>query len=149
MYVENCIIFIPQIRNIDGVIQLLKDVNRDFILTDKEDIKKFLGIKKTHLDEKPLNISQPFLINRIISLLNIDIKTYGMGANTKSTPVGKPLLNKDLKGKPRKGNWKYQTAVGMLTYLRRILFHKCPCQCTRLLVFQKIPCLHMKRKSSE
>jgi hypothetical protein len=34
------------------------------------------------------------------------------------TSVGKPLLNKDLEGKPRKKDWKYCTSIGMLTYLQ-------------------------------
>jgi hypothetical protein len=37
---------------------------------------------------------------------------------TKITPVGTPLLNKDLEGKPRKKDWKYCTAIGILTYLQ-------------------------------
>ena len=41
-----------------------------------------------------------------------------MDTNKKSTPVGKPLLHKDLSGKPRKETWNYQTAVGILTYLK-------------------------------
>ena len=32
--------------------------------------------------------------------------------------MGKPVLHKDLEGKPRKLSWKYRTAVGMLTYLQ-------------------------------
>ncbi len=32
--------------------------------------------------------------------------------------MGKPILNKDLDGKPRKLKWKYRTAVGMLSYLQ-------------------------------
>ena len=41
-----------------------------------------------------------------------------MDTNTKSTPVGKPLLHKDLSGKTRKEAWNYQMAVGMLNYLK-------------------------------
>ncbi len=37
--------------------------------------------------------------------------------NEKLTPVGKPLLNKDLEGVPHKYNWEYRGAIGMLTYL--------------------------------
>jgi hypothetical protein len=58
-------------------------------------------------------ISQPFLIERITSFLGFaDGKT-----NKRITPVGKPLLNKDTLGVPRKYDWEYRGAIGMLTYL--------------------------------
>ena len=41
-----------------------------------------------------------------------------MDTNAKSTPFGKPLLHKDLYGKPRKEAWNYQMEVGMLNYLQ-------------------------------
>ena len=85
---------------IGGIIHSLKDGNENFVLTDKGDIHKFLGTEMTHLDEKRFMISQPLLINRIISLFNIYTNTYGMDTNTKSTPFVKPLLHKDLQGKP-------------------------------------------------
>ena len=53
------------------------------------------------------------MIERITTFLGIaDGKT-----NEKLTPVGKPLLNKDLFGVPRKYDWEYRGAIGMLTYL--------------------------------
>ena len=41
-----------------------------------------------------------------------------MNTNTKTTQVGKPLLHKDVSGKPRKEAWNYRTVVGMLNYLQ-------------------------------
>jgi hypothetical protein len=38
-------------------------------------------------------------------------------AHPKLTPVGKPLLCKDLDGTPRNHTWNYRAAVGMLNYL--------------------------------
>ena len=116
MYVDYSIIVGPSISKIDRIIQSLKDGNKDFVMTDKGDIDRFIGIKIMHLGEKRFNISQPLLINRIIYLLNIDTNTYGMDTNTKSTPVVKPLLYKDLQGNLQKEKWEYRTAVGMLTY---------------------------------
>ena len=116
MYVDYSIIVGPSISKIDRIIQSLKDGNKDFVMTDKGDIDRFIGIKIMHLGEKRFNISQPLLINRIIYLLNIDTNTYGMDTNTKSTPVVKPLLHKDLQGNLQKEKWEYRTAVGMLTY---------------------------------
>ena len=81
-------------------------------------LEKFFAIDIIHIDENIFKVSQTFLIDRIISLLNIDKKDYGVDTNAKSTPVGKPLLHKDLYGKPRKEAWNYKTAVGMLNYLQ-------------------------------
>jgi hypothetical protein len=53
------------------------------------------------------------LIKHIVQLLGID----NGKTNKKLTPVGKPLLNKDLDGVPRKYTWEYWAAIGMLTYL--------------------------------
>ena len=75
---------------------------KNFVLTNEEDIKKFLGIETTQLDDNRFKISQPFMIDRIISYLNIDTNEYGMYTDNKSTPVEKPLLNKYILGKPRK-----------------------------------------------
>ena len=96
----------------------MKYGSEKFVLTGEGDINKFLGIEMTQLDDKRFKISQPFLINRILSFLNIDTNEYGMDTNAKSTLVGKPLLHKDLSGKPRKEKWNYRTAVGMFTYLQ-------------------------------
>ena len=80
----------------------MKNGCENFILTDKGDINKFLGIEINQLDGNIFNISQPFLIDRIISFLYINTNNYGMDTNAKSTPVGKPLLYIYLPVKPRK-----------------------------------------------
>ena len=117
-YVDDCIIVGPSIMQIDLFVRSMKTGKENFVLTDEGDINKFLGIEITQVDSKRFKVSQPFLIDRIISYLNIDTNAYGMETNPKSTPVGKPLLHKDLDGKPRKENWNYRRAVGMLTYLQ-------------------------------
>ena len=87
-------------------------------MTNEGDINKLLGIEITQLDDKRFNISQPFMIDIITYFLNIDTNDYVMYTISKLTPVGKPLLSKDLSGKPLKESWNYQTSVGMLTYLQ-------------------------------
>ena len=80
----------------------MKTGKENFVTTDEGNINKFLGIEITQFDDKRFKVSQPFLIDRIISFLNIDTNYYGMVTNTKPTPVGKPLLHKDLARKHRK-----------------------------------------------
>ena len=91
---------------------------KKFTLTNEVNIDKFLGIEINHLDEKRFKISQPFLIERIISFLDIDTNDFGLVTNSKSTPIGKSILHKDLSGKHCKENWNYRIAVGMLTHLK-------------------------------
>jgi hypothetical protein len=49
-------------------------------------------------DSLSFELIQPFLIERISKFLGIE----NGGTNEKLTPVGKPLLNKDLDGVPQK-----------------------------------------------
>ena len=56
---------------------------------------------------------QPYLISRIIDVIGLDARM----TNARETPVGKPLLHKDLAGLPRKQDWSFRGAVGMLSYL--------------------------------
>jgi len=76
-------------------------------------IDKYLGVDFKQRYSSSFELTQPFLIKRITKFLGIDDgKT-----NEKLTPAGKPLLNKDLDGVPRKYDWEYRGAIRMLTYL--------------------------------
>ena len=89
------------------------------------------------MDDKRFKTCQPFLIERICNLLGLTNNEWDVATNTKKTPVGKPVLNKDLSGKPRKLKWNYRTAVGMLSYLQgntrpeiSMATHQCARFCT-------------------
>ena len=58
-------------------------------------------------------MTRSHLIQRILDLCGMDSEKV----NGRDTPVGKPLLHKDLKGLPRKQQWNYRSAVGILGYL--------------------------------
>ena len=73
----------------------------------------YLGVEITQLDAKSFELTQPFLCERIVKFLGLE----NARSNDKLTPVGKPLLNKDLNGVARKYDWNYRGAIGMLTYL--------------------------------
>ena len=45
--------------------------SENFILTDEGDVNKFLGIEITHNEDSSFEMSQPFLIERLISLLGL------------------------------------------------------------------------------
>ena len=113
-YVDDCIIISPSIENIDRLIKSMQQGRENFILTDEGDINKFLGIEITKLDNHSFELSQPFLINRILSFLGLCNNDFETDANSSSTPVAKGLLHRDLAGKSRKYSWNYRTAVGMI-----------------------------------
>ena len=87
-YVENCIIVGPSMDRIDSFVESMKTGKENFVLTDEGDINKFLGIEITQLDDNRFKVSQPFMIDRIVSFLNIDTNDYVMETNTKPSPVG-------------------------------------------------------------
>ncbi len=83
------------------------------MLQDKGSFNKYLGVKTKQIDANTFELMQLFLIERITAFLGIEKgKT-----NEKLTPVGKPLLNKDLQGVPRKYDWGYRGVISMLMYL--------------------------------
>ncbi len=112
-YVDDCIIIGDTHDRINVLIQSLHKGEENFVLQDKGRIGKYLGVDIRQLDESSFELTQPFLIKRITMFLGLkNGKT-----NEKLTPVGKLLLNKDLDGVPRKYDWEYPGAIGMLTYL--------------------------------
>jgi len=112
-YVDDVIIIGDTTKKIDELIQALHGGNENFDFTDEGSIDKYLGVEITQLGKDSFQFSQPFLIRRVLALLGIKEGT----TNEKLTPVGKPLLNKDLNGEPRKHEWNYRGAICMLTYL--------------------------------
>ena len=112
-YVDDCIIVGDNTKRIDDLIISLHGGDENFVFTDEGSIDKYLGVDIKQIDSKSFKLSQPFLIERITTLLGIE----NGRTNEKLTPVGKPLLIKDLDGAPRKYDWSYRGAIGMLTYL--------------------------------
>jgi len=112
-YVDDCIILGKDMTIVDSVISSLKEGHEEFELVDQGSIDKYLGLLIRDIDANSFEMSQPFLIRRILEFLSLDEnKTKG-----RDTPVGKPLLNRDLDGVPRKHTWLYRGGVGMLSYL--------------------------------
>jgi hypothetical protein len=99
-YVDDCIIVGNDMKEIDEFVKSMQEGPENFILTDEGDIDKFLGIEIKHLDDKRFEMSQPFLIERICTTLGLMDNDWDSEANSRRTPVGKPVLNKDLDGKP-------------------------------------------------
>ena len=114
-YVDDCIILSKDLKVISNVVEHLKkdfDVELEESL-DGGDISRFLGVDIIRNKDKSFEFRQPYLIERILSLLEIDDKV-----KHRDVPVSKPLLHKDKHGPPRSKNWKFRSAIGMLNYLQ-------------------------------
>jgi hypothetical protein len=114
-YVDDCIIVSNSMKDFNTFVKSMKDSPKDYVLTDEGNINKFLGIEIIEIARNKFKLSQPFLIEQIVNLLGLGQNKFDV---QKITPVGKPLLNKDLEGKRHKKDWKYHTAIGMSTYLQ-------------------------------
>lgn len=116
-YVDDCIIIGESMTDIDNFIQSLATGDENFTLTDEGSIDKFLGIEITDRGNGTFEMSQPFLIQRIIDELGIGV--LGDEIKTRDrTPASSVILDKGLGDKPRERDWKYRTVVGMLSYLQ-------------------------------
>jgi hypothetical protein len=107
VYVDDCIIVGKDMGEIDGFVKSMQQGSENFVLTDEGSIDKFLGIEITRLGKQEFEISQPFLIDRILVLLQLEHNGHETESNDKLTPAAPQILNKDLMGKPRKKSWKY------------------------------------------
>ena len=114
-YVDYCIIAGRSMNDIYSFIYSMQHGSENLILTDEGDVNKFLGIKITHNEDSSFEMSQLFLIDRLLSILGLGDNEFDTST---TTPVAKGLLHRDLAGKPRKLSWKYCTAVGMMSYLQ-------------------------------
>jgi hypothetical protein len=112
-YADDCILIGDLQDWLNALVTSLHNGDENFALQAKGSIDKYLGVDISQVNGTSFQLTQPFLIERIMQLLGID----NGKANKKLTPVGKHLLNKDLDGVPQKYTWEYWAAIGMLTYL--------------------------------
>ena len=114
-WVDDCLIFTKDLNTVTDVLNTLKedfDVEMEEDI-DSGDISRYLGMVIDRNNDKSFEIKQPFLIERILKLLEVDDNVH-----SKTTPVTKPLLHKDKDADPRVRKWNYRAAVGMLNYLQ-------------------------------
>ena len=114
VYVDDIVVFQKRgSSDADDLIRRLQEGEEKFVFTDDGDLERYLGVDVKRKKDGSIELTQPHLIQRIMSLLNVTEEV-----NSKPTPVMKPLLGKDLDGLKRKAEWNYRQAVGMLTYLQ-------------------------------
>ena len=71
-YVDDCIIIGKSMAIVDSVINLLCGGDEDFELTDEGSLDKYIGVLIKDIDERSFEMSQPFLVRRVIAALSLD-----------------------------------------------------------------------------
>jgi hypothetical protein len=99
-YVHDCVIVSDSMKDINTFVKSMNDCPKGYVLTYEGDINKFLGIEIKSITKNKFKLSHPFLIEQIVNLLGLGQNKFDVHTKTKITQVGKPLLNKDLEGKP-------------------------------------------------
>ena len=120
-YVDDCILVSTEEGTIEDFVKSLVKGPEKFILTEEGDINKFLGIEINHHEDGSFELTQPHLIKRVVDMLKLNGNNeWSQVAKSRATPSEKKILSKDSNGSRRKyeSDWKYRTAIGMLTYLQ-------------------------------
>ncbi len=115
VYVDDCILLSSNQDSVKDFIKSLEQGPEQFIFTDEGTLQQYLGVEiEKSPDGQGFSMTQPFLIQRILDAVDIDVCM----TNARPTPVLGPLLSKDPDGPQKKHDWKYRTLTGMLGYLQ-------------------------------
>jgi hypothetical protein len=87
------------------------------VLTDDGELKDYLGTRFTRYPDGSIELSQPRMIKRILSIVGLDPSSDRTKMH--DTPaLESKLLDNDRSGAPRVQKWSYRSAVGSLSYLQ-------------------------------
>jgi hypothetical protein len=119
-YVEDTILIDPDNKEIDKVIQQLKDLQ--FNVTDEGKIEDYLGVRIQRVGNGKIQMSQPHLIQQILENLNLEHPARSNNsswytAKTQSVPAPSTvILQRDVDGEPHQEKWSYRSIIGKLNY---------------------------------
>ena len=93
-YVDDCVLVSRNTKKIDFIVKSLIDVPEKYLLIDEGTIQNYLGVEiKPGPNEGEFELRQPLLIIKDISHV---VLTKEMKGNNTPTPVGRPLLHKEI-----------------------------------------------------
>jgi hypothetical protein len=93
----------------------MTDLGKGFDITDEGDIDEYLGVKVTRDEDGTITLTQPHLIDSIIS--DLGFKEIAKGKDTPAPSTAG--LDRDLNGRPHEESWEYRSVIGKLNYLEK------------------------------
>jgi len=113
VYVDDTIILGPIRSDVEEAIHLIKT---KFQLGEEGDLCDYLGIKVTKLSDGTITLTQPHLIENILT----DLKLQSARTTGQKTPaLTSVLLHKDPKRIPFDGSFHYRSVIGKLNFLEK------------------------------
>lgn len=113
LYVDDGILIGPDMDDIKSVFTQLKKLKYD--ITDEGDLKDYLGVDIQRYKNGTVHLSQPKLIQQILSDLNFN-------ESTKTVPYP-ALISEVLSGckdePEHKAHWSYRSIIGKLNFLEK------------------------------
>ncbi|MGH7954661.1 MAG: reverse transcriptase domain-containing protein, partial [Gloeomargaritales cyanobacterium] len=98
IYVDDCLFFARDETNIQ---RMIKDLRQEFDLVVEDDVSTYLGIKIKAASDGRIEMTQPYLIERILEATGMK------DCNSKATPALESPIGPDKEGAPRQDSWGY------------------------------------------
>jgi hypothetical protein len=115
LYTDDSILAGPDEKELDQIVRDMKGAGLD--LTVEGDISDFLGVKISRQPDGSIHLTQPHLIDQIISDLWLDRHD---SVSTKMTPAAvSQLLRRCTASEDFDGHFKYRSVIGKLNYLEK------------------------------
>jgi hypothetical protein len=117
VHVDDTIIGARQLSDIDQEIMSLGIVDDNtkhtFTLRDEGEVSAFLGIQIKGLTSNKFQLTQPGLIDKILTTMNLE------NCNGCDTPVTTSPIHADQDGPAFNEFWQYDSVIGMMMYLAK------------------------------
>jgi hypothetical protein len=137
LYTDDSLLAGPDEKELSKIIEQMKSVGLE--LTVEGDVSDFLGVKIERLPDGSIKMTQPHLIDQILS----DLRLNGPSVSTKDTPAPiSTILGRHLDSDPHDGHFDYRSVVGKLNYLEkctRIDISYAAHQCARFSSDPRVP----------
>ena len=114
LYTDDSILTGPNESELDQIIEDMKSTGLE--LTVEGDVTDFLGVHIERKSDGSIIMSQPHLIDQILTMLRLD----GENTTTKDIPMASSrLLSRHNDSPPFDGHFDYRSVIGKLNYLEK------------------------------